>query len=104
MISLSLFIHLFIYLFLFFLWFSKKHSFSARKNNVLPSVPQETGKAFNYGSVNSKRAHPPTPWCICRAFAVGNGQKTCAGGGEFVKTRSGERRFFFNISLKNMPN
>lgn len=62
--KICLFIHLFIYLFLFFLWFLKKYSFSARKNHVLLSMPQETGKAINYGSVNSKRAHPPAPWCI----------------------------------------
>ena len=48
----------FIYLSVFFfLWFSKKYSFSVGKSNVLLSAPHETGKAFNYGSVNSKRAH-----------------------------------------------
>ena len=86
----------------------KKYSFSARKNNVLLSMPQETGKALWFSQFQACPSPQPS---ICRAFVTncqfrrwGNGKKTCTGGGELVKTKSGERRFFFNILLKNTPN
>ena len=64
-------------------------------------------------SIPSVPISPPPPPGICRAFVSLVGP----GGGEFVikrlpgigalvnssRIRSGERRFFFNISLENMP-
>ena len=61
------------------------------------------------GSVNSKRAHPPSGhlWGICHLVGPGGGEfvsKSLPEGGKFVNSsRRGKYRSSFNISLKNMP-